>query len=268
MNHKLPNTFAYFATLMVICGVFAAAQGPQGQDPNKLLAEAISRLTTYDSLRAKTRYQGHLYGHEIVGTGTYLQQGSNAELQWQSDWKLQVGTKTTSRHEVCNGDSLWVEVQGESQTQLSRVNLRKIRSEQMQTINGGSLKDRETGGVPGFLQSLAEQFQWTSAEPSRLGNDNVWIVHGKLKGPSESAELPNLVRVVLARDGEFHLFPFRVEWYRKSDKEVEKMLVVDYFSIMANPSLPPNAFEFDPGDRDFTDATATYRSRRGGLIVP
>jgi hypothetical protein len=267
MNHKLPNAIAYFATVVGICAMFAAAQDPRDQDPTKLLAQAIDRLTTYDSLRAKTRYEGHLFGHEIVGTGSYLQKGRDGQLQWQLDWKLRVGTETTARHEVCNGDSLWVEVSGDTTpTQLSRVNLRKIRPERAKTANGNPRLNSKTGGVPGFLESLDEQYRWISAEPSRLEDDNVWIIDGELKRAFKSVKLPNLVRVVLARDGEFDLFPFRVEWYRNSEKPMKRMLVVDYFAITANPLLPEQTFEFDPGDRDFTDATDVYLSRNQGVF--
>jgi hypothetical protein len=264
MNSKFPNpTTIFWLCLAGFCLIGVAQEvPPSSQEADELLAAAIERIQGFGTLQAKTRYSGRLYGQALVGTGRYQQQGRDGELKWHTEWNLHVGEKTALRRETCNGDSLWIEVRTDQAViQLSRVNLRKIRA----NSNTEALVEPQLtrlGGFPGFLESLRANVHWTKAESSTLGEDRVWVLHGELKDVPKSPELPNHVRVVLAQTGEFEKFPFRVEWFHRSAKETKRTMVVDYFSISADETIPAADFEFEPGDRDFSDATDQYTAGR------
>lgn len=288
MIPKLPNSIARLGAALGLCAtvsltfwVFAIAQddAPPNRRATDLVRQATERLQQYSSLKAKIRYSGRLYGHEIVGTGVYLQDASNEHLQWQTEWNLQVGDKKSFRREVCNGDSLWIESRSDQiDIELARVNLRKVRAEaeerridsrtETEKSSQPLVETNQLGGFPGFLGSLNDQVKWNRVEPSQLGKDRVWVVHGDLLQPPHSPELPNHVRLILAQDGEFQLFPFRIEWYHRTAKETKRFLVVDYFSISANHANSAGAFEFDPGDRDYADQTEDYLNSRRGTMMP
>ena len=311
MIPKLPNAITRYALFLgVLLTAFLLAIGQDdpasSREASDLIDQAVERLQGYSTVKAKIRYSGRLYGHEIVGTGSYLQDGSGQSMKWQNEWNLQVGDRKSSRREVCNGDSLWVEARSDQvDIALSRVNLRKVRVEAQkrqaksknkrnsETTNDGNaasgsrnasepigsepigdvqppvpLGGFPLGGFSGFLQSLRGQVRWTKVETSKLGKDRVWIIHGDMAQPPHSSELPNHVRVVLACDGEFQLFPFRIEWYQRTAKQTKRFLVVDYFAISANAPLSADEFEFDPGDRDYSDQTDGYLNRQGGMILP
>lgn len=269
MIPKLPKTIHFVAILAALGGLWLVARAqdraPSSQQAERMIEQSIARLAEWRSLKAKTRYSGHLYGHEIVGTGEYLQERFESGLKWHSSWNLQVGDKRTARLEICNGESLWIETRNDAtDVELARVNLRKLRAAEATQDDSRSLHpavDPFVGGFPGVLQSLQEQTDWTKVEASELDQDQVWVVHGNISTPPSSPELPNHVRIFLARDGEFELFPFRIEWYHRSAKEIKRRLVVDYFSITTGYQADAGQFEFDPADRDYSDQTDEYLDR-------
>jgi hypothetical protein len=222
----------------------AAADGEI--DGQQLVAEAARRVFDESAVAADLRYKIDAFGHELVGTGRYLQLGAGADKLLRLELKMQVAGKPATLQEICGVREYWVrrEVPPAKPT-LGRVNLTDLRltlgmrldePRQIMPTDGWIM----LGGLPRLLASLEQNFQFGPAEAQSLqfsaGGGKVerlpiWVVEGgwkkerlaaasgrdadKLRPGELPEQLPDRVRLVLGRTSDvLPLFPYRITYLR------------------------------------------------------
>ena len=259
MMHILPSflsaALVYLLLASVVCGqAFTpidlnasrpseAATAANGQE---LVAEAARRVFDEAAVAADLRYKIDAFGHELVGTGRYLQLGAGANKLLRLELKMQVAGKPATLQEICGAREYWVrrEVPPAKPT-LGRVNLTDLRRtlamrldepRQLMPTDGWIM----LGGLPRLLASLEQNFEFGPAEAQSLqfsaGNGKVerlpiWVLEGgwkkerltaasgrdanKLKPGELPEQLPDRVRLVLGRTSDvLPLFPYRITYLR------------------------------------------------------
>jgi hypothetical protein len=94
----------------------------------------------------------------------------------------------------------------------------------------------------------------------------VWVLQGRRRRTQANSQAishtPDEVQVILSRDPQLPLFPYRIE-YRKvtpakeegAPPAIETLLVTEWYSIQTNQKLDPRLFQFIPGDVEILDRT-------------
>ena len=278
----------------------ASAAGSAGQNQgNDLLARSIESLAQYNSLAAKIRQRVELFDQQLVGTGSYFQGPVDSYLlRWEL--KLRVADQVSSLQQVCDGRTLWIQRQLTDKSTLERVDIKRLRAAQ-QNGNPSAAQPESagtsgapaaaptlgSGGLSRLLRHMERSFRFTSIQPVQLGktpmhalqgewhpdhlirwlpNQRAAIEAGKPADTSKLLEhLPDHVVVFLGRDD---LFPYRIEYRRKSPSLVGKalgktdefrtLLVMEFFDVQFNPALEKSLFTFEPGDTKYVDKTQEY----------
>jgi hypothetical protein len=134
------------------------------------------------------------------------------------------------------------------------------------------------GGLAQLLRAISEHFRLTNPQPSQLLNVPTWELTGLWKGlepiqagqtPDNTqlpAHLPTHVKLILGRDQQFPLFPYRIEFGRaQPDSEtkggaasVQPMVTMELYEVRRRNDLPADLFRYSPGDQDVEDQTDLY----------
>lgn len=266
-------------------------------DGQALVAQAAQRLLLLPAIEANTRQQLALFGQQTIGVGTYMQWTRPPQLMLRLDLKLQLGDQMTSLLQVSDGDSLWVRRDQGGQSQLSRVNLRKLRENASQlshTHPDAFLSPSlwmAVGGLPALLFQLESHFQFGAATPTEFRDLPVWSVEGTWKPdllarllPSQQdailagepprleelpAHLPHGVTLILGRDEVIPLFPYRVSYHRfagppresSSAPPRESLLTWELFEVRVRPELTAAHFDYRPGAQEVEERTDAFLTR-------
>lgn len=156
------------------------------------------------------------------------------------------------------------------------------------------------GGLPRLIAALEQNFDFTAARADELqfpaANDGsvqrlpIWIVDGAWKpdrlaaltggkvveDPAElPAQLPDRVQLVLGRTSDvLPLFPYRITYLRSSagkgfagragEGVARELLSLELFNVHRKDDIDPREFEYNPGNQEVRDLTATYVQRISG----
>src|SRR5262245_8563841 len=71
-------------------GARSQEPGASGQD---LLAQAVRRLDGETAISAELRYRVNAFGHDLAGTGSYLQLGAGPQRLLRLELRMQVGER-------------------------------------------------------------------------------------------------------------------------------------------------------------------------------
>lgn len=252
------------------------------QDGNALLTQAIVELNRVPAFESKLRVQTHMMGQELSGTGTYYQLTRSPEMLFKLELKLQVANQVSSLLQVSDGRFLWTRRDLPNNKYLGRVDQRRLNEALVQAKRQAPISAESPltnfGGLKHSLERLAGHFAFDAPRAESLGTTPVWVLVGHwrpavlagLWGDKTAAiqsgqdvdlteapaYMPTRVTVVLARDPEQHLFPYRIDYERVSKEgEVTTMLSLEYFDIRRNISLDPRLFAYKPGDQEVDDTT-------------
>jgi hypothetical protein len=271
MNGRLPclTTLALAAATAV-----AAAQGPlpptpavqppaveqgpgtQGQGPHtvgdRLVLQAAMQLERRESVAARLRHKVNLDGLELYGVGSYWQQGRGDSLRVRME--LQIAGQQSSMLQVSNGRFLWTDVRLPTGRDVTRIDLRQLRSDPLLASGNSEILPghaswspmqpelaASTGGLPTLLASLGANFTFLAPQAMRLTFSpplveqttsipvfavvGLWkpekladlLLSVKKKSADEPQETPlptRLPREVLLLVGQADLFPYRIEYRR------------------------------------------------------
>jgi len=306
-------------TLAAFLAVLAAAQDSRvrGQESGKvtplpaphsppagndLITQASTRLAAEPAISADLRYRIDAYGHELIGTGSYLQLASGANRLLKLELKMQVEGKPVLLQEIRGEDFYWIRRDiPPNPPWLGRVNLRQLKSSLDPTADNSSDVLPQggwivLGGLPRLLSSLANNFEFDApraeelehyaADGQTIESSPIWVLAGRWKParlkaltgsdstkPSDLPEqLPDRVEVILGRTEKLVLlFPYRVTYWRtpKAEStarpgvsESRKLLTLDLFNV-TRQEIDPGQFRFDAPDQDILDLTASYIQRAG-----
>src|SRR5690348_3250870 len=73
----------------------------------KLVHNAVANVDAHPTITGKIRHEVDLFGHQLIGSGTYLQQGRGPERRLRLELKLKVDDQQSSLQQVCDGNFLW-----------------------------------------------------------------------------------------------------------------------------------------------------------------
>ena len=272
-----------------------AEQGKQGKpekieatsdqnpvDAQQLVRQAAQRLIKEDVLQADIRQRINLYDQQLVGTGQYRHFGKGENKRLRLELKLQAGGQLTSLTQVSDGRHLWTREDLSSGTVLSRIDLRRVRIalQLASDVKQESLSRNWVvlGGLPRLLSSLDAQFQFGKASSGTLGATPVWVVDGHWKSdlleelrnrfPREAGQLPphlpDSVRLVLGRDGVFPLFPYEVQYLKKSGSNAgEPIVTLQFRRVTRRVQMDNSQFEYQRGDQVVIDRTDSFLRQVG-----
>jgi hypothetical protein len=255
---------------------------------NDLLTQASTRLAAEPAISADLRYRIDAYGHELIGTGSYLQLASGASRLLKLELKMQVEGKPALLQEIRGEDFYWIRRDiPPNPPWLGRVNLRQLKSSLDPTLDNSSDVLPQggwivLGGLPRLLSSLANNFEFDApraeelehyaADGQTIESSPIWVLAGRWKPdrlkaltgngsakPSDLPEqLPDKVEVILGRTEKLVLlFPYRVTYWRtpKADRAAarpgaseSRKLLTLDLFNVTRQDIDPGQFRFDAGD--------------------
>ena len=129
MKYKLPSLTGGFSLtiLLVLATSVKANEGAKPPSGNDLIAAAAANLARLPALEAKLRQRVRLFGHELVGSGTYQQMTIGRQRMLRFELKMDVAGQVTSFQQISNGTTLWIRRDSGDDQSLEYINLRQIR---------------------------------------------------------------------------------------------------------------------------------------------
>ena len=113
--------------------------------------EARTQLERRTSVTARFRHQVSLDGRQLFGVGGYWQQGSGEDLHMR--FELQIANRGDRLLQVSNGRFLWTDQRLPTGRMITRLDLRKVRSEWNRTEE--ELDDLEPAAPPRLRRARA-----------------------------------------------------------------------------------------------------------------
>ena len=158
-------------------------------DSKAILKRAIVQLHSESRFQASVRHKIHMFDQQLVGTGHYRQFGNDSIKRLRFELKTQVGEKTSSVIQVCDGRHLWTRENLTEGTTLSRIDVRFIQDELAEyerengvgkfTANWGA--NIAMGGLPRLLTSIDLCFDFRSVKEATYEDIPVWVMVGTWK---------------------------------------------------------------------------------------
>jgi hypothetical protein len=255
-------------------GGSAAGQPPHGQ---WLVGRAVRELVKQESLQAEIRQQVDLYGHHLVGVGRYRQFFVAGEQRLRLELKLQLGEQVSTLTQVADGRHFWTRLDMPEETTLSRIDLRRVKEQVWQRTSSGLLAESSMwmalGGLPKLLQGLESHFEFSPPQAAHWKKKPVWVTEGTwkpalLKHHWETSKsipeyIPRRVQLVLGRDSEVPLFPYRIRFWRSvevlaEDTSIRPMVTLEFHRITRPTFFTRSMFEYKRGDQVVIDRTDTF----------
>jgi outer membrane lipoprotein-sorting protein len=276
--------------LAMIAALVPLAAAQQADSPpvasgQELVARASALISQTPSLEAKVRQRVSLLGQELAGSGYYVQLRHPGGNQFRFDLRMQAGEQLTSFQHHNDGTYLWIRRDADGVQSLSRVALERVREARREAAGRPNMavwQDLGVGGLAQLLQGLNQHFEFGAAGASEIGGVPVWQMSGLWKRESllmllphqadairQGAEpdlrhlpqlVPHSVSLVLGRDAQIPLFPYRVEYSRRDPDSGRNrlMLRMELHEVRLRPDLDARQFRFELEDEqrveDETDA--------------
>ena len=276
-----PNVPSYSSTA-------AYANGNADIQPQAVLQSAIRTLERRPTVKAKIRHQVNLFDKNLAGFGSYLEQRYLGKQFSRMELVIQLRGQTSSLTQVCDGRFLWTYRKLGDESKLTRIDVDRVAEHlgkaRMVAGDGQGILPG-LGGLSQVLRGLNRSFDFTTAEPGRLGKQQrpVWRLVGQWKpewlveilpdqeeavrrGRADLSKLPEHVpdRVVLML-GQEDEFPYRIEYRRRVPKDdIEyidggRVLVTMEFLEVYSPNPADvdhdRSFTYNPGDLKPSDRT-------------
>jgi hypothetical protein len=289
MKYKLPSlTGAFSLTILIVFAPsMSADEGDNTPSGNELIAAATANLVRLPAFEAKLRQRVRLFGHELVGSGIYRQMSVGRQRMSRLDLKMDVAGKVTSFQQISDGTTLWIRRYSRDDYNLEYINLRQIRQKLAahEGLPRVSLSGTwfALGGLDQLLLELDRNFYFSEPKQGQIGTVPVWELNGTWKpdalrqfGVATANELPahfpQMVKVTLGRDQQLPLFPYRVEYGRRSEKTAAgrstsgaasyvAIATMDLYEVHRRPDLAVRHFRFQPSEQEVVDVTERYLAR-------
>jgi hypothetical protein len=221
---------------------------PSGQ---VLVAAAAKNVENESAISADMRYRVDAFGHQLVGAGSYLQQGTGAEKLVRLELKMQVAGQAATLQEIRGTDYYWVRREvPPAVTTLGRVDLREMRRslELSSDARPGDVLPTSgwimLGGLGRLMTALessfefglpkADELKFTAADGQSIERLPIWVVEGHWKpdrlahlnsasaakktAPKLPDQLPDQVEIILGRTKDvLPLFPYRITYTRTGE---------------------------------------------------
>jgi hypothetical protein len=219
-----------------------------------LVAAAAKNVQNEVAISADMRYRVDAFGHQLLGTGSYLQQGAGTEKLVRLELKMQVGDRPATLQEIRGQEYYYIRREvPPGLTSLGRVNLRQLRQSIARTSDARPDETLPTdgwimlGGLGRLLTALegnfefgqptADELKFTAADGKSIERLPIWRVSGVWKkerlaaltgnDPSKPAahlpeQMPDRVELILGRTEQvLPLFPYRITYTRAPEMPVK-----------------------------------------------
>jgi len=242
---------------------------------NRLLMNAATRMRNNRTVVAQIRHRVNLFGHRLIGTGTYHQRTREDAILVRWDLQMPVGEEVARLEQVSDGLFLWSkqvtpswEPGGVPRVEISRINLDEVhvRAEQSQS---GVARFLAVEGLPQLLTDLSQHFQFRAPAEVKLQDVPGYGLLGKSLAnsgttaaqPPATRVVPVDARIVMGRDD---LFPYLIEL---RDAEDRPLLILEFHGVQIDGDVDPLMFVFKPHGAPFSDKTREHiqsvRTSRG-----
>ena len=277
---------------------FAAAGDAKHPPADRLLRDAVRAIDSYQSVTARIRHKAELFDSRLIGSGMYWQAGQGGDKRLRLELKIPVAGKVSTLQQVCNDDYLWIHETFGEESQLTQIDVRRVRraiSQAPEALRGdSSLRWLALGGLPMLLASLQDSFQFSIVESASTAGDvsgdgrPTWTLLGQWK-PEKLARLlgeenadtaqldvnrlaahvPDHVVLHLGKDD---LFPYSVDFRKRDGKAADEagalagarsLLIMEMFDVQLNEPIDPARFLYDPGNLKRTNGTDRFLKRLG-----
>jgi len=267
------------------------------------MTDAAQRLADEPRVSADMRYRINAFGHELVGTGRYLQLNAGAEKLVRLELRVQVGEKTATVQEIRGLDTFWVrrDVPPVAPT-LGRVDLKQLR----RSLATAAAPPADVlpqgdwimlGGLTRLMLTLAESFDFAPPQSEELQFNApdgkgvvrlpIWHLEGKWKphrlaallghklkaGEALPEQLPDRVELVLGRNEEvLPLFPYRITYWKTPPTDPKRKdaptpepqeMLMLELFNVSRRAIDLREFDYQPGDQHYDELTPQYAERLG-----
>lgn len=272
------------------------AQGPSAA-AESLIEKSARQIDQSPILQANIQQRGVILDKAFEGSGVYWQLSLEQQKLAKLTVNIQVGKQRFSLIQVNDGAKFWtreswINREKEEEVTLKQVDLQKLVSTDLAAVHSPATSHwMIEGGLPQLLNSLVSHFDFGEPRATEVGGAEVWILEGVWKRsalaellPAKAEaiaageeitlddlpeQLPDRVRLVLARNGSPDLFPYVVEYYRGVEtvrlqqKQVRrKTLLQMVIRPVARPkSLGPQDFRMRVDEQEVTDVTDEFIAR-------
>ena len=267
-------------------------QGSEEVSAAYLLRSAVEAIASESNLQASVRHKINLFDQHLVGTGHYSQFGEGPIKRLRLELKTQVGKTTTSITQVCDGRHLWLRENFPDSIQLSRIDVRQVRTrlEQLRRINHTDTPNQAfiaqldwganiaMGGMPRVLAAVEDSFNFSVVRRATFEDVPVWVILGQWKPEIRDqiqsrfrvrrgnlmTHMPNAVRVVLGRDEQFQYFPREIQYLRVVEGETEEfvtataLVTLQFYDYSRTVAMNRSQFDYQRGDQIIVDRTQAF----------
>ena len=271
-----------------------AEQGSEELTAKRLLRSAVLAVSTESNLQASVRHKINLFDQQLVGTGHYSQFGEGPIKRLRMELKTQVGETTTSITQVCDGRHLWLRENFPDSVQLSRIDVRQVRTRleqlQLQRANQTDQTDQAIipqldwganiamGGLPRVLAAVEDSFNFSVVRRATFEDVPVWVILGQWKPEVRDkiqsrfrvrrgnlmTHMPNAVRIVLGRDEQFQYFPREIQYLRVVEGATEEfvtataLVTLQFYDYTRKVAMNRSQFDYQRGDQIIVDRTQAF----------
>jgi hypothetical protein len=246
-----------------------ASRGHSSPDPQTLVLGAIQRAVWGPPLACKIRQRTRNEAATLVGVGQLWQAGQGTgrvrlDLHWVVD------RQQHRLQQVSDGRLLWTSLQHDQSTELSRIDLSRLR-EALGGIWRQDVQDHHktlglaVGGSAETLRSLHHRYGWSRVQAAKWEGENVWHIFGSARSqPAEpngrapvdheawqSPSAPSDVRLTLLRGGDRNLCPLEIEWFEASTdptepegRSLQSVGLIEYHDIRSPTTIDPELFGY------------------------
>jgi hypothetical protein len=275
-----------------VASIEEAEQGSEEVSAEKLLRSAVQAIASESNLQASVRHKINLFDQQLVGTGHYSQFGEGPIKRLRLEFKTQVGKTTTSITQVCDGRHLWLRENFPDSIQLSRIDVRQVRTrlEQLRRTNQTDSTNHAIipqlewganiamGGLPRVLAAVEDSFNFSVVRRATFEDVPVWVILGQWKPEVRDkiqsrfrvrrgnlmTHMPNAVRIVLGRDEQFQYFPREIQYLRVVEGATEEfvtataLVTLQFYDYTRTVAMNRSQFDYQRGDQIIVDRTQAF----------
>jgi hypothetical protein len=263
----------------------------------ELLDGSIRNIRKRNSIGGQLHVMVNMLGQQLVGTGTYLEQGAADTRLLRFELSIRTGSETGTFLNICDGQHIWSFTELASDRYLSQIDLTRIapalRDNRSNYPEGIVTIWRELVGLGMMLRRIQDTFVFCEVQPDELRQVPMWKLRGSwrpewlvrfLPGqqqaiqqgkPADFSKLgPQIPDGVVIYLGQEDLFPYRLEYHRYVRPKVRAsllpasatdtlMLAFQWSDVSINVPLPLAHFSYNPGNQKPTDTTSMVMAAFG-----
>ncbi len=209
-----------------------------------LLRQAVVQLSATGSIEAKVRQRIDLFDRELIGSGTYAQQGAGLTTRLRLEMRMRANESAMDLLQVANGETLWTFNAVDGLHTLRRVDVDRVQDALRSERGDEPIARTPTGtiglgGLSWMLDGLRQYCDFNDVQSAKLAELDVFVVHGQWRtekllsllpeaerqrvaagGTIDASRLPqhlgDRVTIYLGRDD---LFPYRFDYRRTLPQE-------------------------------------------------